>query len=396
MKQSRPAPITDSDMKAACPSVPLQFNLRELSGSLGDMGTFLPLSVAMAMTCGMDIGLIFIFAGLMNIVTGLLFRQPIPVQPMKAIAAVAIAEGLSPGTIASAGMLMGVIMFLLAIFGGIDWIAKKIPLPVVRGIQAGVGVKLALKGLAWIGALPATGWDSWLVALLIGLIVVLCIRRCQPVLLYVFIGGFFLMGLYRGELFEGLTLSLPNFVIVLPEFSDWQTGLLRGAIPQLPLTLLNSVIAVCALSENYFPKRGVDPRRMAMSVGLMNLLCVPFGGMPMCHGAGGLAAQYRFGARTGGSVVMLGIMKIVAGFLLGGMLLTTLTYYPVSILAIMIFVAGVTLAKAAADVMHGRSAVIVILMVVATVWVNTLTGFVIGCLLAAVFYQFSKRKKPTA
>lgn len=371
---------------------PLRFDLRELSGSLGDLGTFLPLSVAMALTCGLDIGLIFIFAGLMNVVTGIVFRQPIPVQPMKAIAAVAIAEGLSAGTIAAAGLVMGTAVFTLAVVGGVDWIARAIPKPVVRGIQAGVGVKLAWTGLAWLGALPAIGWDSWLVAAALGGLVLLMLGRRQPVLLYVFAVGLALAGVIGAGAYQTLTVAPPAFRVVMPSIDQWWTGLTRGAIPQLPLTLLNSVIAVCALSGDYFPARGIAPRRMAASVGLMNLLCVPFGGMPMCHGAGGLAAQYRFGARTGGSVVMLGGLKIVAGLLLGGVLLTTLKHYPTSILAIMVIVAGLTLARAAKDCLRGRGLIIVAVMTGLIVAVNTLTGFVVGGAIAALYSLLDRRR----
>lgn len=371
---------------------PLRFDLRELAGSLGDLGTFLPLTVAMAMTCDMDIALIFVFAGLMNIITGVWFRQPIPVQPMKAIAAVAIAEGLSAGAIASAGMVTGIAVFTLAIVGGVDWMARIIPRPVVRGIQAGVGIKLAWTGLTWLGSLPGVGWDSWLVAAVAGAVVLLLMGRRQPVLLYVFVAGFVLLGVDHGQAYRGLTFDMPRLVVVMPTSDEWVTGLTRGAIPQLPLTLLNSVIAVCALSGDYFSDRGIAPKRMAMSVGLMNLLCVPLGAMPMCHGAGGLAAQYRFGARTGGSVVMLGAMKVFAGLLLGGVLLSTLQHYPKSILAMMVIVAGFTLARAARDSLAGRPGVIVVAMVLAIVGFNTLAGFVLGCAIATVFATMRPRQ----
>lgn len=371
---------------------PLRFNAQELSGSLGDLGTFLPLTVAMALTCGMDLALVFIFAGLMNIATGIAFRQPIPVQPMKAIAAVAIAEGLHAGDIASAGIVMGVAVFTLALVGGVDWIARSIPKPVVRGIQAGIGIKLAWTGLGWLGPLPAVGLDSWLVAAIVGALVLAMVGRRQPVLLYIFAAGFVLLGLDQGAAYQHLTLGLPAIHLVTPSAEQWYTGLTRGAIPQLPLTLLNSVIAVCALSKDYFPGRGIAPRRMAASVGLMNLLCVPFGGMPMCHGAGGLAAQYRFGARTGGSVVMLGILKVLAGLLLGGLLLTTLQQYPVSILAVMVIVAGLALATAARDCLRGRPLLIVAAMLGLILAVNTLTGFLAGCAIAAIFATLDQRR----
>lgn len=361
----------------------LRFDLRELSGSLGDLGTFLPLATAMALACGMDMGLIFIFAGLMNVMTGLWLRQPVPVQPMKAIAAVAIAEGLSPGAIASAGVLTGAAVLALAMSGGIDRLVRLVPQAVIRGIQAGVGLKLTWTGLAWLGALPATGWDSWLVAVIMAAAVLLTTGRRQPVLLYVFIAGFGLLWLGQPGAYRDLALTWPAFHVVRPTWPQWWAGLTLGAVPQLPLTLLNSVIAVCALSADYFPGRGIAPRRMAASVGLMNLLCAPFGGMPMCHGAGGLAAQHRFGARTGGSVVMLGLLKIAAGLLLGGLLLTTLRAYPVSILAVMVFVAGLTLAGAARGALRptttDRLALPAFFATVAAIllW-NTLGGFLIG------------------
>jgi len=204
--------------------------------------------------------------------------------------------------------------------------------------------------------------------------------------------SFALLGMSTTDAYRHLSLDLPAFGIVVPTVEQWWTGLTRGAIPQLPLTLLNSVIAVCALSGDYFPGRGIAPRRMAASVGLMNLLCVPFGGMPMCHGAGGLAAQYRFGARTGGSVVMLGVLKIAAGLLVGGALLTTLRHYPTSILAVMVIVAGLTLAKAAKDCLHGRGLMIVALMTVLIFMVNTLTGFLIGCAVAGAFSLLYRRR----
>jgi hypothetical protein len=394
------APTPTSSTRVALPHRDtrdaLRFDLRELSGSLGDLGTFLPLAVAMALTCGMDLGLIFIFAGLMNVMTGLWLRQPVPVQPMKAIAAVAIAEGLSPGAIAAAGVLAGAAVLALAMSGGIDRLVRLVPKAVIRGIQAGVGLKLAWTGLVWLGALPAVGWDSWLIAAGIGLVVLLSLGRRQPVLLYIFVVGFGLLWLVNPDAYRGLALQWPAFHIVLPTTHDWWAGLTLGAIPQLPLTLLNSVIAVCALSSDYFPGRGIEPRRMAASVGMMNLLCVPFGGMPMCHGAGGLAAQYHFGARTGGSVVMLGVLKIAAGLLLGAMLLTTLLAYPVSILAVMVIVAGLMLAKAARDALRpSTSAELLALPVfVATVvpillW-NTLGGFLVGLAVAGAIAASSR------
>jgi len=367
----------------------LHFNAQELAGSLGDLGTFLPLATALAVVCGLDIGLILLFAGIMHIASGWLFRQPIPVQPMKAIAAVAIAEGLLPGEIAAAGIIMGILVLAISLTGIVDAIAHYIPLPVVRGIQAGVGLKLALKGTAWVTGLNLTAWqwghplplwgyDSLLVAAgAVGLAAWPTLRH-WPVMLIIFSGGLALAGIGNPSAFQDLQLQPPTSTLALPGTSAWLTGLWQGALPQLPLTLLNSVVAVCALSADLYPGRGLQPRRVATSVGLMNLVAVPLGGMPMCHGSGGLAAQHRFGARTGGSVIMLGAMKILAGLLLGAGLLPLFKVYPRAVLAVMLVFAGFTLARPARASRKGWSLVITITTVAGILAGNTAIGTLCG------------------
>ena len=350
----------------------------EFSGSLGDLGLFIPLVVAMTIACGLNIGMILICAGLMNILTGLVFRQPIPVQPMKAIAAVVITEGLLRDEMVAAGLLMGVLM--LALSGVIGRINHFIPKAIVRGIQLGVGLKLAVKGAAWVGELSLVGWDSILSAVLVAGFLLIMLTSKKPVLVLVFLLGFVLQYLEQGKAFAPQAMTLTEFGIHWPADSAWMPGLLRGTLPQLPLTLLNSVIAVCALSADYFPGKGVAPRKVAASVGLMNILCVPFGGIPMCHGAGGLAAQYCFGARTGASVVMLGLCKVAVGVVFGGALLSLLQSYPMAILGPMLIFAGIELARSAKDVIDNNGDLIVALITaIFILGVNTWVGFLAGC-----------------
>ncbi|PSP16963.1 MAG: sulfate transporter [Cyanobacteria bacterium QS_8_64_29] len=386
----------DAPAKAAGNRTVLRFNSSELAGSLGDLGTFLPLATALAVVCRMDLGPIFIFAGIMHIASGWLFRQPIPVQPMKAIAATGIAEGLFPSEIAAAGIIMGVLVLALSITGLVDTIVRYIPRSVVRGIQVGIGLKLALKAIAWVSGvnpiewqwdepLPMWGADSLLVAALaVGLV---CWPRLRqwPVMLITFVAGLALAGVGRPSVFQDLQLQPPTFTLLLPSPDAWLTGLWRGALPQLPLTLLNSVVAVCALSADLYPGRSVAPRRVASSVGLMNLIAVPFGGMPMCHGSGGLAAQHRFGARTGGSVIMLGAIKIVAGLLFGAGLVPLLQTYPRAILAVMLFFAGLTLAWPVRDSLNGLPMAIVSATVIGILFGNTAVGTLCGLVVLGVY-----------
>ncbi len=373
--------------------IPLKFTLREMSGGLGDLGTFLPLAIALSLTEGIDFGMVLLFAGLANIAAGLVFRVPIPVQPMKMIVAVAIAEKLTFGQVSAAGILMGVFLFVFALTGMIDQMNRIIPKALVRGIQAGIGIKLAWQGVIWLTEIDPIGWDSWIVAVVVGavILVAMIFRTRVPTLLFVFVFGFLVLWLSNPAVYKDVSFSIPQFDLRLPQnIDDWWIGLTEGALPQLPLTILNSVIAVCALSGDYFPRSSLPPKNVAISVSLMNLICVPFGGMPMCHGAGGLAAQYHFGARTGGSMVMLGILKVIAGIIFGAALIGVLQAYPLSILGVMIIAAGVTLAVAAKDSLRGQALIVVLTTTLGIVLLSTLYGFLAGCVVVLIFAALDK------
>ena len=193
-----------------------KFTRLEFSGSLGDLGTFLPLIIVMSLACRLDVGIILICAGLMNILTGLLFRQPIPVQPMKAIAAVAITESLVADQIVAAGLIMGVLMVTLALSGAIDLINRLVPRAVVRGIQLGVGLKLAQKGVSWISGLPVVGADSLLVAALAVVLLLFFLVRRQPAVLYVFLAGFLLLLFSNAQAYESMVFALPQILRNIP------------------------------------------------------------------------------------------------------------------------------------------------------------------------------------
>ncbi len=362
----------------------LRFDLLELSGSLGDLGTFLPLTVAMAVACDLDLATILVATGVVTIWSGVLFRQPIPVQPMKAIAAVAIAEGLTRGELYASGILMGVVMLALAYSGAVEAAARRIPKAVVRGVQIGVGAKLVLTGLRWLAELPVVGLDSQVVALLVAAAALVTLLFRKPAALLVFGIGAAIMLLRDPGMVLAISPSLPVIPSPPSDPGTWGSAALVGALPQLPLTLLNSVLAVCALSEMYFPGRGVSPRRMAVSVGLMNLVGVVLGGIPTCHGSGGLAAQVRFGARSGGSMVMLGTMKLAVGLLLGASLVGLAHLFPMSVLGVTLVIAGVELARVASGSIRLGGLVMAVPTALTIVLVDTSTGFLVGMAVVAV------------
>lgn len=369
----------------------MRFNLAEASGALGDLGTFIPLVVSLVAVCHLDLGSVLLFAGLYNILTGFLFNQPIPVQPMKAIAAVAIVETLSPGAIAAAGLGAGAVVFFLGVTGLVQVVEKRVPHAVVRGIQLGVGLKLLIKGLSMIHATAWASLDGPIIAALGAAFILLTAGRNRiPSALILFAGGLGVMLITRPESFTSLSYGWDGLAPVLPAPAEWRQGLLLGAIPQIPLTLLNSVIAVCALSGDLYPKKGIGTRPMAVSVGLMNIIGCWFGAMPMCHGAGGLAGQHRFGARTGGSVVMLGAAKIVLAIGLGSSAVVLLNAYPMSILGVLLCFAGAELALPARSAANRNDFLLAVLTAGGCLAFNTAVGFAMGLGAAALLSAVRK------
>ncbi len=366
-----------------------RLNRQELSGSLGDLGTFIPLLVGMTVTNGLDFASALFFAGLFNAATGFLFAIPMAVQPMKAIATIAISEGLTVPQILAAGIITGAVVLALGITRLIDVFNRLIPLPVVRGLQLGLGLLLIEKG---IGLVTQTGqwwsWDSMLTGLLGFAFVLLFIRSARiPTALILFTLGLAVAWLTHPTMGAHMTVGvhLPHVVPISAD--DFRIGFLRAAIAQIPLTTLNSVIAVCALSMDLFPDRPARPRPVAISVGAMNLIGCWFGAMPMCHGAGGLAGQYRFGARTNASILFLGTVKMILALFLGGSLLALLRVYPQSILGVLLGISGLELAVAARDQNQREPAMIMLATAGSTLaFRSTALGFVIGWGLALLFH----------
>jgi len=377
-----------------------QLTLSEISGSVGDLGTLIPLTVAMARQRSIYLAPALFFAGLSNIITGYSWDVPMCVQPMKSIAAVAISEGLSVEQVTAAGMWIGVFCLVLGITQLIELVNIIVPLPVVSGLQLGVGLRLASTGLIMISELPwVTQSDCILLALLVSLLCMYWLREpsetytpspvrtwrnrlfCvdargqQPVGLYLFLLGviFATVELCTTDNANG-QYDLPLQFFGAPiatnaldsiTWKDWKVGLLEGAIPQLPLTTLNSVISVCCLAHQLYPEKRhtngvsdavVSRREVCASVGLMNLVFCPFGSMPNCHGAGGLAAQHRLGARHGASVVFLGINKTLLAIFFGASALTILDAMPDAILGVMLAIAGQELATTGFTLLVSSSA----------------------------------------
>jgi len=368
----------------------LLFNRHEAAGALGDLGTFIPLLLGMVTQCGLQLGPALFFAGIVNMITGISFAIPIVVQPMKAIAAVAIAERMSQTEIIAAGIITGGVVLLLVISGLIDRLHSVIPRSVVRGLQLALGLKLLLVGFRMVvGTQTLFGRDSILLGF-VCLSIALLLWRSVRIPAAIVIFGVGLVSLAEADinkiaLLTGTAWRLPQ----LMDATAWLEGFWRCAIPQIPLTLLNSVVAVCALSCDLFPNRPALPRKVAISVGLMNLLCCPFGAMPMCHGAGGLAAQYRFGARSGGSLVMLGAAMTLLGLLSGGALLAGMQYYPQSVLGVLLGCSAFELIRVCRDQITWKERADMLITAAIFLLTNMALGFVFGCAVYATLHCIS-------
>lgn len=321
----------------------------EISGSLGDLGTFLPIVIALAVNGTVSLASTLIFSGVYNILTGLFFGIPLPVQPMKAIAAVAIARSFSNGSIAAAGIFVGACILLFSVTGLLRWFANTIPIPVIKGVQVGAGLSLVisacsrmLKPLGWI----SPSWADnriWAIVAFIALVITNIYRKF-PYALTVFV-----VGLVFAIVHTALAAHMPVFEIwhpfvVVPTPHQWRVGAIDAGIGQIPLTTLNSIVAVVHLANDLLPNvRTPSITHIGLSVAGMNLLGCWFGAMPVCHGSGGLAAQYRFGARSGASVVFLGVLKLIIGLLFGETLVDLLKRFPAAFLGVMVVAAGLEL-----------------------------------------------------
>ncbi|KAK0108242.1 hypothetical protein ONS95_003061 [Cadophora gregata] len=332
--------------------------LSEISGSLGDLGTLLPLMIALAVNNSISLSTTLVFSGLWNIFTGVAFGIPLPVQPMKAIAAVAIARKFSIEETVSAGFTTSGFVFLFSVTGLLRWFTRVIPTPVVKGIQVGAGLSLVLS--AGTTLLQPLGWttpsaEDNLIWALFAFITLLATQKMRKVPYALLI---FLLGLVL-SLFTAGARNIPSFrvwhpTILAPSWTAFKTGALDAGLGQIPLTTLNSVIAVTYLSADLLPNiptPGVT--EIGISVAVMNLIGGWFGAMPVCHGSGGLAAQYRFGARSGASIILLGSFKIILGLLFGESLIGLLREYPKGLLGIMVLAAGLELAKVGESLNNG-------------------------------------------
>ncbi len=384
-----------------------RFDRLELAGSLGDLGTLLPLAIGMIMINGLNPAGLFLTVGLFYILSGMYYGVTVPVQPMKVIGAYAVATAMSSSQIVASGLLIGVFLLVIGGTGAITLIGKYIPKPVVRGVQLSTGVLLMAQGVRFIlgtsklQAMRALAEPHLTVQTLgpipIGIVIggiggiltlLLLDNKKLPAGLIVVLGGLALgsvLGTHEG--FDKLRIGvyIPEILpFGIPTGVDFSFALLVLVLPQTPMTIGNAVIAYADLSEEYFGEasKKVTYRTVCISMGLANLLSFLVGGMPLCHGAGGLAAHYRFGARTAGSNLMIGLVFVVLAVLLGAHALSVVYLVPMAVLGVLLLFAGSQLALTITDMKERKDLFVVLVMLGITLSANLAAGFIVGIAVA--------------
>jgi hypothetical protein len=319
--------------------------LSELSGSLGDL----------VITHSISLPSTLLFTGAANIFTGVAFGIPLPVQPMKAIAAVAIARKFTLEENAAAGLVVAALVGLFSVTGLINWANRVTPIPVIKGIQVGAGLSLCLSaGSKMLVPLTWTGpwWGDnllWVIIAVILLLFTFAYPRLPYALIVFGVGILFSI---LGPASDTPSKYPSTIPIVHPSTKDFWEATTTASLGQLPLTLLNSVIAASALASDLLPSppypAAPTVTELGSSVAVINLIGCWFGAMPACHGSGGLAGQYRFGARSGSSIIFLGSIKLLFGiiaFWKSEPIVSVLAGIPKSLLGVLVIAAGIELAK---------------------------------------------------
>ncbi|MGD9017210.1 MAG: putative sulfate/molybdate transporter [Desulfobacterales bacterium] len=387
--------------------LPLRFDRMELSGAFGDLGTLLPMAIGMILVNGMDPSGVMVSIGLFYILSGLYFGVTVPVQPMKVIGAYAIATAMTAQQVLSAGLLMGIALLLIGATNAITVISRWIPKSVIRGVQLSTGILLMAQGVKlMMGSSPfqtlQSAAEPYLTIQAIGPIpvgIVLGLAAgCMALALLentklpagIAVVGFgFLSGMFLGTHSEWSTLAPgfhpPRFLpFGWPSGGDLSFALVVLVAPQLPMTIGNAVVANADLSREYFADASarVTYRGLTVSMALANFASFFLGGIPLCHGAGGLATHYRFGARTAGSNLMVGAIFLLLGLGLGPSTVAVFHLLPLSVLGVLLLFGGSQLALTMMDLKNRKDMFVALTMLGVTLASNLAGGFVLGIALA--------------
>jgi MFS superfamily sulfate permease-like transporter len=312
--------------------VALRFDRGEVAGALGDSITVLPLVVALGALTDASLGLVLLGFAVFQVVWGLHYGLPMSVEPMKALAGLAIAGTLGYGELVAAGLLAGGVLLVAGATGLVGRIARLVGRPVVRGVQFAVALLLLVAGVELAAGAPVVAAGG--VAVAAGAALVDRRAPAPAVLLAGTLAALYAVG------------GTPT--VAFPTLSAFPTPMvtqdaLTGLAGQLAMTVGNAAVATALLVEDLY-SRDISPDGLARSMGVTNLLAVPLGGVPMCHGSGGLAGKHAFGARTAGANIVLAALyagaALVAGLWSG---------FPMAALGVLLVLVAVHLGRVALE-----------------------------------------------
>lgn len=356
--------------------------LGDVSGALADLGILVPIVTALVLVVGFDPGSVFVGVGALYLVAGHWFRVPMPVQPVKAAAAIVIAKGLPAEQLAVAGLVLGVVLLVVATTGLADRLARIFAPSIVRGLQLGVGL-LLLQTTTKL--LDPRGSSAVLLAVMVAGLMLHQSRRDRPLpIALVFVAGGIMVSLIAGTAITtgSAAPQLWHPVVNAAAFDPamlW-TAFVVLVIPQIPLTFGNAVVGLVDVQRRYFGTRAsrVNPSSVGRSMGIANIAVGLFSGMPMCHGAGGFTAHVRAGASTARMNVIIGAPLLVGGLLFGPTLLALLSLVPVGVLAGLLAFTGITHALLVADQRGYSLAVAIAIGLVGFLAANLAWGLALG------------------
>ena len=369
---------------AATTAATNRFDRLEWAGAFGDLGTLVPFIVAYIALLGMDPYGVLLAFGVAKIVVGLHYKTPFPVQPMKAIGATATMQAaqtavITPNAVYGAGIVTGLVWFVLGVTGAAQKVARLVTRPVAVGMIMGLGFAFMLQGLERIA-------QEWIIGSIAMLATFVLLRnQALPVMLLLIPAGALVAVVQDPRLLADLggisvDFRLPSFALGAMTWHEFAIGAVLLALPQIPLTLGNAVIAITEENNRLFPDRPVTEKKVAISTGLMNLLGPLMGGVPMCHGAGGMAGHVRFGARTGGALIIIGVTLVVIALFFASSVTTILRIFPTPILGVILFLTGAQLALGSCDFGKTKNARFVSLITAACAIWNVGIAFLVGML----------------
>jgi predicted benzoate:H+ symporter BenE len=384
----------DATRAAPLQAAPIRnrFDRAELAGAFGDLGTLIPFVVAYISLLRLDPFGVLLGFGASMLAVGIVYKTPFPVQPMKAIGAVATMQAaqtatVTAGAVYGASLVTGAIWLVLGLTGAAKRVADLVSRPVAIGIVLGLGLSFMLDG----AKLMASGW--WLSGAALFLTLVLLTNRRVPAMFLLLVAGAVVALIRDPSLLAALgkirlAPRFPSFALSSMTWSDLAIGTLFLALPQVPLTLGNAIIAITEENNRLFPERPVSERKVAISTGLMNLGSAALGGVPMCHGAGGMASHIAFGARTGGALILLGSLLLFLALFLSSSVAVIFRVVPPEVLGVILFLAGAQLALGSCDLSKDKGERFTTVLTAGLSMWNIGIAFVLGL---AVYHAFKRR-----